>query len=34
MSAEILKLSDYRRVDDIAENEIDLVTAVDAATGT
>jgi hypothetical protein len=31
VSAEILKLSDYRRVDDIAENEIDLVTAVDAA---
>jgi hypothetical protein len=31
VSAKILKLSDYRRVDDIAENEIDLVTAVDAA---
>ena len=31
MSAEILKLSDYRRFDDVAENEIDLVTAVDVA---
>jgi hypothetical protein len=31
VSAEILKLSDYRRVDDAAENVIDLVTAVDAA---
>ena len=30
MSAEIFKLSDYRN-DDVAENEIDLVTAVDAA---
>ena len=30
MSAEILKLSDYRS-DDVTENEIDLVTAVDAA---
>ena len=31
MSAEILKLSDYRRIDDAAENEIDLMTAVDVA---
>jgi phage terminase large subunit-like protein len=31
VSTEILKLSDYRRVDDVGENEIDLVTAVDAA---
>lgn len=30
MSAEILKLSDYRS-DEIADSEIDLVTAVDAA---
>jgi hypothetical protein len=30
MSAEILRLSDYR-IDDIADGEIDLVTAVDAA---
>ena len=30
MSAEIVKLSDYR-VDDGAEAEVDLVTAVDAA---
>lgn len=30
MSAEILRLSDYR-VDDGAESEIDLVTAVDVA---
>lgn len=30
MSAEILKLSDYR-IDDVADGEIDLVTAVDAA---
>jgi hypothetical protein len=30
VSAEILKLSDYRS-DDIADSEIDLVTAVDAA---
>ena len=30
MSAEILKLSDYR-VDDCADHEIDLATAVDAA---
>lgn len=30
MSAQILKLSDYR-IDDVADNEIDLVTVVDAA---
>ena len=30
MSAEILKLSDYR-IDDIADSQIDLATAVDAA---
>lgn len=30
MSAEILRLSDYRS-DEIADSEIDLVTAVDAA---
>lgn len=30
MSAEILRLSDYR-VEDVADGEIDLVTAVDAA---
>ncbi len=30
MSAQILKLSDYR-IDDVADNKIDLVTAVDAA---
>ena len=30
MSAEILKLSDYRS-DEMADSEIDLVTAVDAA---
>jgi hypothetical protein len=30
VSAKILKLSDYRS-DEIADNEIDLVTAVDAA---
>ena len=30
MSAEILKLSDYR-IDDSANDEIDLVTAVDVA---
>ena len=30
MSAEILKLSDYR-IDDVADGEIDLVTAVDVA---
>ncbi len=30
MSAEILKLSDYR-VDDVADGEIDLATAVDVA---
>jgi hypothetical protein len=30
VSAEILRLSDYR-TDDIADGEIDLVTAVDAA---
>ena len=30
MSAKILKLSDYR-IDDVADNEIDLITAVDVA---
>lgn len=30
MSAKILKLSDYR-IDDIADNEIDLITAIDVA---
>ena len=30
MSAEILKFSDYR-IDDVADDEIDLVTAVDVA---
>ena len=30
MSAEILRLSDYR-IDDVADGEIDLVTAVDVA---
>ena len=30
MSAQILRLSDYR-IDDVADGEIDLVTAVDAA---
>ena len=30
MAAEIFKLSDYR-IDDIADSEIDLVTAVDVA---
>ena len=30
MSAEILRLCDYR-IDDVADDEIDLVTAVDAA---
>ena len=30
MSAEIFRLSDYR-IDDIADGEIDLATAVDAA---
>ena len=30
MSAKILKLSDYR-IDDVANNEIDLITAVDVA---
>ena len=30
MSAKILKLSDYR-IDDVADNAIDLVTAVDVA---
>ena len=30
MSAKILRLSDYR-IDDVADGEIDLVTAVDAA---
>ena len=30
MAAEILKLSDYR-VDDVADSEIDLATAVDVA---
>ena len=30
MSAQILKLSDYR-IDDVADNEIDLITAVDVA---
>ena len=30
MSAQILRLSDYR-IDAVAEDEIDLVTAVDAA---
>ena len=30
MSAKILKLSDYR-IDDVADNAIDLITAVDVA---
>jgi hypothetical protein len=30
VSAKILKLSDYR-IDDVADNEIDLITAVDVA---
>jgi hypothetical protein len=30
VSAQILKLSDYR-IDDVADNKIDLVTVVDAA---
>jgi hypothetical protein len=30
VSAKILKLSDYR-IDDVANNEIDLITAVDVA---
>ena len=30
MSAKILKLSDYR-IDDVADNEIDLITAIDVA---
>jgi hypothetical protein len=31
VSAEILKLSDCRRANDVAENEIHLMTAVDSA---